>query len=848
MKPHRSFVLATLAFLVLSFFASVHSPVARAASMVVTTTADDTNDEGACSLREAVTNANNDALTFDDCAAGSGFDAITFAIPVGDAGCSVLEVCTITLVSFLPAITDADGLLVDGSAQKITLSGNLVARGFVLVAGASLQVNALTITKGAAGQGFLGGGILNNGGTLNVTNSTFTGNVAVTGGAIAQDTGTTNITNSTISDNLSGSQLANGTSQSGGTLNVYNSTISGAGLTNAQLTTVGIETDSGTTIIQNTIVADHNGGDCKVLPLGTLTANGFNLDTDASCDSATTSATINLGPLQDNGGPTPTMALGENSSALGAAFPSVCANAPVNGLDQRGITRPQGLACDVGAFESNIFFVNVTEDSDDGSCDASPGDCTLREAINAANSVAGPHIIHFVIPFPPDSGCSMAGVCTITLGSVLADITEDLTIDGEGQSITVSGDNQFPVLLVQNGIKFSLVGGMRIVDGDAGAGDGGGLFIDDDAIVLLRDCTFASNDADEGGAIHVAPDAQLVMTDCTVDDNHALGEDGGGLRNDGGIVTIIRSTFSNNTTVDDGGGLDNRGEGQMFIYNSTLSGNQATNEGGGFRSASGAFAFFGNVTITDNQAGLGGGGVTANQDSEIRYQNSIIAGNKVNGDENDPLADCAWDKDATLASDDYNVVGLQTNCFPNVNDQTMPPSDVFVTLLGPLTNNGGPTETHALLNTSPALNAGRPQGDGGCTDQEDKPLTTDQRGEPRPAGPACDIGAFELQSATAVNVTGPSGKVGKAGNVVVKWKTTSEALIAGFDVYRKTNGRWKKHNTQFIQAKHSGDPQSANYRFKDKRVKAGKLYRYKLKVRYTDNHTEWTNVIKVTTP
>ena len=56
--------------------------------------------------------------------------------------------------------------------------------------------------------------------------------------------------------------------------------------------------------------------------------------------------------------------------------------------------------------------------------------------------------------------------------------------------------------------------------------------------------------------------------------------------------------------------------------------------------------------------------------------------------------------------------------------------------LGPLRNNGGPTLTHALLPGSPAINAG------------DTTLTTDQRGEPRPAGGADDIGAYEAQAAS----------------------------------------------------------------------------------------------------
>jgi Phospholipid methyltransferase len=64
-----------------------------------------------------------------------------------------------------------------------------------------------------------------------------------------------------------------------------------------------------------------------------------------------------LGPLQDNGGPTWTMALGTGSAALGAADDDLCAADPVNNLDQRGVTRPQGVHCDIGAYEKGVLKV-----------------------------------------------------------------------------------------------------------------------------------------------------------------------------------------------------------------------------------------------------------------------------------------------------------------------------------------------------------------------------------------------------------------------------------------------------------------------------------------------------------
>jgi hypothetical protein len=60
---------------------------------------------------------------------------------------------------------------------------------------------------------------------------------------------------------------------------------------------------------------------------------------------------LDLGVLENNGGSTPTIMPGADSAALGAGLDSVCATSPINNLDQRGITRPQGSHCDAGAVE-----------------------------------------------------------------------------------------------------------------------------------------------------------------------------------------------------------------------------------------------------------------------------------------------------------------------------------------------------------------------------------------------------------------------------------------------------------------------------------------------------------------
>lgn len=102
----------------------------------------------------------------------------------------------------------------------------------------------------------------------------------------------------------------------------------------------------------------------------------------------------------------------------------------------------------------------------------------------------------------------------------------------------------------------------------------------------------------------------------------------------------------------------------------------------------------------------------------------------------------------------HNLVGLDTGCpVDGSGDQTVDPDTVFTALIGPLQHNGGPTETHALLAGSAAIDAGDPQ----CSDPQGVPLTTDQRGSPRPVDgngdglPVCDIGAVEFQALQHVN-------------------------------------------------------------------------------------------------
>jgi len=107
------------------------------------------------------------------------------------------------------------------------------------------------------------------------------------------------------------------------------------------------------TTITNTVLANNSGGDCAVL--GSWTDGGYNLSSDASCAFSSSSSLAGtdplLGPLADNGGPTQTMALLAGSPAVNLIPPGQNGCGTTIASDQRGLTRPIGIGCDVGAYE-----------------------------------------------------------------------------------------------------------------------------------------------------------------------------------------------------------------------------------------------------------------------------------------------------------------------------------------------------------------------------------------------------------------------------------------------------------------------------------------------------------------
>ncbi len=224
----------------------------------------------------------------------------------------------------------------------------------------------------------------------------------------------------------------------------------------------------------------------------------------------------------------------------------------------------------------------------------------------------------------------------------------------------------------------------------------------------------------DNGGIYLAQ-GSLTVTGSSVSGN----QNNGGIHVEAATLLVNKSTISGNTNSDKGGGLYLYATlGTAEIVNSTISGNQAVNAGGGIAKI-GGIAELKNVTVAQNFAGHGAG--LYNGIGTFRVTNTIVADNS------------GGNCEGPITSGGHNLDTRSTCGFSGAGDI----SDMNA-VLGPLQDNGGETQTHALPNNSPALEAGD---DAACQ-------LTDQRGITRPQGLHCDMGAFETEN--PVTATPPS--------------------------------------------------------------------------------------------
>src|SRR5215510_572678 len=413
-----------------------------------------------------------------------------------------------------------------------------------------------------------------------------------------------------------------------------------------------------------------------------------------------------------------------------------------------------------GTRRASAATFTVTNTGDNGGINPAPGagTGTLRQAIVDANAMAGADTINFA-----------AGVTgTITLGSALPQITQDVTINGPGASVlTVSGNNSFQVFNIASGVTVS-ISGLKISNGGFPGGSGGGIF--NSGTLTITNSTLSRNSAPSGGGI-LNEGGTLTVTNSTVSGNSAIGVggvpgEGGGIGNSGGTLTITNSTLSGNS-ASEGGGIANFGT--LTITNSTLSGNRAVSDGGGILNRAGLLTVT-NSTLSGNTA-FEGGGIDNFQFAVVK--NSIFA---------NTFPNCG------SLSISAHGVNFSTDHTCGAGFTVVSSTGAGGLNLGPLQDNGGPTFTHALLPGSVAIDAVIPLANCNDLSAMPAPVTTDQRGKPRPAdgdgdGVAlCDAGAYELQPCTVTcpaNIT-KSNDPNQCGAVVTyPAPTTSGDLSCG---------------------------------------------------------------------
>ncbi len=646
-----------------------------------------------------------------------------------------------------------------------------------------------------------GGGIYSNYTTINVVGSTVSGNSSVgSGGGVWIDNGGLTIESSTFTANSAGGD--------GGGVWSSNLGDSFSGSLFAGNTAVGvgneIRVNAGTVSLDAyNLIGDDSQTTAEALDGLTSAASDILATSDGSSPAPLESILDTT--LADNGGPTFTHALAAGSPAINAGDPAF--DDTLTPTDQRGLPRVLFGRVDVGAYEFSStavpgmnLVVSTTEDVFDG--DYTAGNLSLREAVEIANVAPGDNTVTFTPPLSGQSilldGTELEITETLTIDA--SALAENVTIDAQQNSRVLNfsaatGDLTLGGLNIQNGsttgdledgggIRFDSDGTLTLtgstVSGNTTTGsyaDGGGIFTSSGAVTLTGSTVSGNTSGDDGGGIFTSSGA-VTLTDSTVSGNTTTGTfaDGGGIFTNSGAVTLTGSTVSGNESGDRGGGIFIYSTGNLTLTGSTVSGNTSVGGGGGIRADSGVTTITtstvsgntsggsggglrngsGSLTIvgstfTGNSANSNGGAITSSAPGAT-ISGSLFAGNTALGTGNE-----IRDGNGSMNLDAYNLIGDSTQTTADALDGVSAgATDLLATsnelnialtsiLDTTLADNGGPTQTHALLTGSPAIDMGDPDAMAGV---DDIPLY-DQRGVgfDRVSNGRIDIGAFELQTA-----------------------------------------------------------------------------------------------------
>ncbi len=687
---------------------------------------------------------------------------------------------TLTLTDVIlggPEVEDGNNAGINGGGLHIsgegmvTINGGAVSNNTAGQEGGGLWNSAagtLTIQNSGAGSALIsantalgdgteqgGGGIFNDGGAVIITGATIQNNVSTAeavgngGGGIFND-GSLTISGTTISGNTANAnQDTTGLGNGGGILNSDGGVLvmtggslsgnlaarAGGGIENAGgMVTLSSVTIGGTSIADGN-VANINGGGLHSGG-GTVTITGGRVENNVA--------------NQEGGGLWAAGTL--NVLSTNDVFATITGNT-ANGddVEQGGggvFIQTGGTAIITGAVISNNVS-NAEAVGNGGGGIFNDGDLTLNLVVLTGNTAN------------TNEGAGGLG----NGGAILNSDNGTLVFNGG----TVSGNF---AARAGGGIENNLgtvTLNQVLMTGNAAGVNGGALHISGAATVNMTGGSVTNNAAgNEGGGLWNSAAGTLTVIAATIGGNTA--RTGAGIFNKGagGTITLTNSTVSTNTAAELGGGISTEGGG-LVITNSTISSNQSSSTGGG-----GIYIIDGTVDISNSTiaANVGSGGGTGGLEQAggvVTLTSTLIADN-LSGTAPSDLSRGAGTLNASFSL----VELLPAGAINGTNAQNQSNVDP---MLGPLQNNGGPTQTHALPIGSPAVNTG------------DNPLNLafDQRGIgfARSFGAGTDIGAFEL-SFPNVFASG-SGKGGK-GLVSVYDSKTGLAITQIYPFGKKFKG------------------------------------------------------------
>jgi hypothetical protein len=413
------------------------------------------------------------------------------------------------------------------------------------------------------------------------------------------------------------------------------------------------------------------------------------------------------------------------------------------------------LGCLAATASAATFTVGTASDTAPGtSCTPSSGTCSLRELIEFENGLSG-------TPSPIDTIVVPAGSYNLTQGQLLV-----------SQSVNIAGAGARGTVITQQTTSPT----SRVFE--FGVCPGGATSCATTTVpptVSLSGVQLQAGQADSSNGFFggdVLNEATVTLNDDEIEGGETTNGSGAGISNEGGSLTVDRSLIAGNgtATTNDSGGIQNHGPnpitgtpGTLVVSDSTITGNTSAQGGGIFSwcASTGGCSSTGaanttqiiDSTIVGNDGGTrtgSGGGLRVANGTTMSVENSIVAGNTVDTPGAGAASNCGTDGTAgdAITSLGHNIDSGPDCGFTASGDL----SNTDPGLLSTVPQNvGGPSDVLPLAPSSPAVDA-VPAGSPGCSG-------ADQRGVPRPQGPACDIGAYELVQigATATPITAIAG-------------------------------------------------------------------------------------------